>query len=92
MMVTYNLSERDQAPLLDACADQGKAVLIKKALASGHLDQLPGGSGSDNADPVAASMEFVFGHRATTSAVIGTITPEHLRSNVAAAKHALDNS
>ncbi len=92
LMVTYNLSERDQAPLLDACADQGKAVLIKKALASGHLDQLPDSSGREEADPVAASMEFVFGHRGTTAAVIGTITPDHLRSNVAAAKNALEKS
>ena len=88
LMVTYNLSEQDQAPLLDACADCGKGVLIKKALASGHLDRLPGG-GSGGEDPVAASMKFVLSHPATTAAVIGTITPRHLRSNVEAARRAL---
>lgn len=84
LMVTYNLQERDQAPLLDACSDQGKGVLIKKALASGHLDSL-----SEQGDPVLASMKFVLGHAATTAAIIGTITPDHLRSNVAAARQAL---
>ena len=89
LMVTYNLAERDQSPVLDACADSGKGVLIKKALASGHLDSLPGGANNTEADPVAASMELVLGHPATTAAVVGTITPGHLRNNVDAALRAL---
>ena len=89
LMVTYNLSEQDQAPLLDACAASGKGVLIKKALASGHLERLPGDADTRGQDPVTASMAFVLGHPATTAAVIGTITPEHLRSNVEAARRAL---
>ncbi len=89
LMVTYNLSERDQVPLLDACAAQGKGALIKKALASGHLDNLPKGDDGGDLDPVTASMELVFGHPGTTAAVIGTITPDHLTSNVEAARKAL---
>jgi aryl-alcohol dehydrogenase-like predicted oxidoreductase len=89
LMVTYNLSERDQAPLLDACAESGKGVLIKKALASGHLDRLPDDANPPGEDPVVTSMKFVLGHPGTTAAVIGTITPEHLRSNVEAAHRAL---
>jgi len=84
LMVTYNLSERDQEPLLDRCAERSKGVLIKKALASGHLDSLSKGE-----DAVLASLKCVLGHPATTSAVIGTITPAHLRSNIEAARLAL---
>ena len=75
--------------MLDACADSGKGVLIKKALASGHLDRLAGDPDNRAQDPVAASLQFVLGHPATTAAVIGTITPTHLRRNVEAARRAL---
>ena len=36
-MVTYNLSEQAERPVLDYAAEHGKAILVKKALASGHL-------------------------------------------------------
>ena len=86
MMITYNPVETDQAPLLDACADTGTGVLIKKALASGHLNQL-----GDNADPVETAMAFALDHPATTAAVVGTITPANLERNVAAARRAVGN-
>lgn len=78
VMLTYNLGWRTEEPVLEACARQGKGTLIKKALASGHL--------ADTEDPVAASMALVLGHPATGSAVVGTINPEHLAANVAAAR------
>ena len=86
MMITYNPVETDQAPLLDACADTGTGVLIKKALASGHLNQL-----GDNADRVETAMAFALDHPATTAAVVGTITPANLERNVAAARRAVGN-
>lgn len=75
-MVTYNLNEQAEKPVLDCAAEQGKGILIKKALASGHacLD--------NGQDPVRASFELVFGHPGVTSAVVGTINPAHLRHNV----------
>lgn len=75
-MVTYNLNEQAEKPVLDYAAEQGKGILIKKALASGHicLDQ--------GRDPVRTSFELVFGHPGVTSAVVGTINPVHLRQNV----------
>jgi aryl-alcohol dehydrogenase-like predicted oxidoreductase len=79
VMLTYNLAEQQEAPVLDACAKLGKGALIKKALASGHL-----ADGVD--DPITASMELVFGHAGTGAAIIGTITPAHLATNVAAAR------
>jgi aryl-alcohol dehydrogenase-like predicted oxidoreductase len=85
VMLTYNLAEREDAAVLDECRRLGRGALIKKALASGHLAR-------DCADPLAATMELVFGHPGTTSAIIGTITPAHLDANVAAARAALERA
>jgi hypothetical protein len=81
-MLTYNLEQQDERAVLDACAQQDCGALIKKALASGHLLV-------DGEDQLQASMDLVFAHPATSAAIIGTIDPEHLRANVAAARRAL---
>ena len=81
-MVTWNLNEHGEREVLDFARDSGKSILVKKALASGHLC----GSGED---PVQKSMDFVFSHSGVTSAVLGTINPDHMRQNVAAVKAAL---
>jgi aryl-alcohol dehydrogenase-like predicted oxidoreductase len=73
VMVTYNLSEQTDLPTLDYCRDNGKGVLIKKALASGH--QCEG-------DAIAEAFRLIFGHAGTGSAIVGTINPAHLRDNV----------
>ncbi|WP_455230097.1 aldo/keto reductase [Geopseudomonas aromaticivorans] len=75
-MVTYNLAEQSEKPVLDYAAAHGKGILIKKALASGHAC-LAG------EDPVRASFELIFAHPAVSSAIVGTITPAHLAHNVA---------
>ncbi|MGH8435537.1 MAG: aldo/keto reductase [Pseudomonas sp.] len=75
-MVTYNLNEQDQRPVLDYAASHGKGILLKKALASGHVCLEPG------IDPVRASFELIFAHPAVTSAIVGTINPLHLSHNV----------
>ncbi|HEX5842373.1 MAG TPA: aldo/keto reductase, partial [Pseudomonas sp.] len=79
-MVTYNLSEQGELPVLDHAEQHGKGILIKKALASGHACLAPG------EDPVRASFELIFAHPAVTSAIVGTINPEHLTQNVAIAE------
>ena len=53
-MVTYNLNEQGEKPVLDYAAEHGKAILVKKALASGHVCLSPG------VDPVQASFELLF--------------------------------
>jgi len=83
LMLTYNLAEQEQLPVLDACVQHGCGVLIKKALASGHLD-------GAQTDPVQASMDRVFSHPATSSAVVGTINPVHLAANAAAARRSVE--
>lgn len=78
-MVTYNLNEQSEKPVLDYAARHGKAILVKKALASGHVCLSPG------VDPVQASFELLFDHPGVASAIVGTINPLHLAHNVATA-------
>lgn len=78
-MVTYNLNEQRERPVLDYAARHGKAILVKKALASGHVCLSPG------VDPVQASFELLFAHPGVASAIVGTINPLHLAHNVATA-------
>ncbi len=85
-MVTYNLNEQSERPVLDYAAAHGKGILIKKALASGHACLAPG------EDPVRKSFELIFGHPGTTSAIIGTINPVHLAHNVRTAAAVLAQS
>jgi len=78
-MVTYNLAEQAEKPVLDYAAAHAKGILIKKALASGHACLAAG------VDPVRASFELLFGHPGVSSAIVGTINPLHLAHNVATA-------
>lgn len=78
-MVTYNLAEQGEQAVIEYAAAHGKAILIKKALASGHACLASG------QDPVRASFELVFGQPGVTSAIVGTINPQHLAANVATA-------
>ena len=76
-MVTYNLAQREELPLLERAAELDKGIFIKKAFASGHVQH-------DNTqqDPISASFELIFSQPSVTSAVIGTINPRHLCDNV----------
>lgn len=85
VMVTYNPWQREEEPVLDAAAESGTTVFLKKALGSGWFERSGVDSSSDatptSEDPVEASLRFVFSHPATTCAVVGTINPEHLVHN-----------
>jgi len=83
-MVTYNLNQHDEKPVLDYAAENAKGILIKKALASGHICL------EDGQDPVSASFDFIFSRPGATSAIVGTINPEHLKQNVMAAIAAIE--
>ena len=72
-MVTYNQDYRDEEAVLDYAATHNKGTLIKKALASGHA-----------ANPEDA-IRFALSHEGAGSLIIGTINPNHLKANVAAA-------
>ncbi len=71
-MITLNQDDTSQAELIARCQEQNKAVVIKKALASGH-----------SVDP-ATALRFVNHYPGVTSTIVGTINPEHLLANVRA--------
>lgn len=80
VMASYNPIYTDELAVLEAAAAQNRAVLIKKAFASGHLDKL----GSKN--PVEHALAFIFAQAGVCSVVLGTLNPQHLRENVAIAQ------
>ena len=77
VMVTYNLSQREELPVIRAARAAGKGVLIKKSLLSGHLDQ------TAESDPVRTSLELIYAESGVSSVVVGTLNPDHLRANAA---------
>ena len=72
VMATYNPEYLDEKPVLDYAAQIGKSVLLKKVLSSGHNSN------------TKEAFRFCFNHPAVTSAIVGTINPEHLKENVKA--------
>lgn len=72
LMATYNPGYTAEVPLIAAAAGQGKGVLVKKALASGHA-----------ADP-AAALKAAATLPGVCSIVVGTLSPANLRANAAA--------
>lgn len=82
-MVTWNLNEQSEQGVLDYAKEHSKAIIVKKALASGHLCV-------EGQDSIQACMDFVFSHAGVSAAVLGTINPDHLRHNVRAVMQALE--
>lgn len=87
VMACYNPAYGDEKAVLDYAAAHDGGVLLKKALASGHVDTLVDGLGGD--DPVQSAMDFAFGHAGTDAIILGTINPNHMRDNVRACMQAL---
>lgn len=83
VMVTWNLDYDDELPVIDFCQRENKGVLIKKALASGHINT------RQDEDVLSKSFEMIFGHPGVTSVIIGTINPQHLAENVEKANAAI---
>ncbi|PIQ42952.1 MAG: aldo/keto reductase [Gammaproteobacteria bacterium CG11_big_fil_rev_8_21_14_0_20_46_22] len=77
-MITLNPFDRECESLLPLAERLGKAVLIKKAFASGHAY-----AGDQRLTP-AEIFQFLSAFSAITSVIVGTINPAHLRSNVRA--------
>lgn len=78
VMLTYNLEQQDQE-VVDYAQQQGKGVLVKKGLMSGHVHQ-------QGKDLVEQSMRLIFAQPAIGSMIVGTINPQHLSQNVKLAK------
>lgn len=66
-MVTYNAMALDEKPIIDLAFKKNKGILIKKALASGHLNKI---------------ADFIFQTPGVSSVIIGTLSPAHLQEHV----------
>ena len=76
VMVTYNPFSPEEKPVIQHAHQHNKAIFIKKALASGHLEKL----GSN--DPVQHAMDFIFQEAGVTSVILGTLNKAHLTHNI----------
>lgn len=76
VMVTYNPVCTTEKSVIDHAYEKNKGIFIKKALASGHLNQI------SSQNPVQTAMEFIFKEPGVTSVILGTLNPKHLREVV----------
>lgn len=81
-MVSYTPLYKDKKPVLDFAEKNNKVILLKKALASGHIEKL-------GENPLESALRFAFSHPATHGVIIGTINPQHLHENVRTAQKIL---
>lgn len=80
VMVTYNPMDTAEQLVIAHAHKKNKGVLIKKALASGHLQKI-----SEN-DPIQEAMYFIFQQPGVSSIVLGTLNKAHLTYNVKCAE------
>jgi aryl-alcohol dehydrogenase-like predicted oxidoreductase len=78
VMVAYSAEYRAEQAVIERALELNKGVLIKKGLGSGSLAGGRSRSLEENLRPVLALP-------GVSSLIVGTINPEHLRENVAAA-------
>lgn len=69
IMVEYHLNDRSHEPVIAEAAERGIGVVVKKGLASGHL----------NAEE---ALRFVLGNRSVSSLVVGGLNMRHMQHNV----------
>jgi len=93
VMLEYTPAHRAGGVAIDAARLRGAAVLVKKALGSGHIADLmprmPPDIRATTSDPVEAALRFTLCRQGVSSVIIGTASPDHLRANIAAADRAL---
>lgn len=75
-MVTYNPIHTEEQPVISYAEKLNKGILIKKALASGHLNTFM------HPNPVQHSLDFIFKEPGVGSVIIGTLNPMHLEEAV----------
>ena len=73
VMATYNLQDTHEKPIFEKAAELGKAMLVKKAFASGHLH---------TEKSALETFQQIFSMSAVGSIVIGTYNSNHLEENV----------
>lgn len=75
VMLTYSLRAQSDLPAIRRASEIKTGVLIKKALDSGHLGEAS----------AADALRHVLREPGVSSIVVGTINPDHIKSNVRAA-------
>ena len=70
LMLTFNLQDRSQLPVIQGAAERGLGVLLKKVLASGHSQE-----------PARSLIEAV-SLPGVHSVVTGTLSTQHLQENI----------
>lgn len=84
VMATYNPLETKEQPVIEYAYQKKKGVLIKKALASGHIKQF-----TYDQHPIEKSMNFILKEQGVSSIVIGTLNIHHLEEVIGFANNAL---
>ena len=79
VMATYNLETDAELPVIERALELNKGVVIKKGLQSGHTDS------------VEDAFRHVLMQPGVSSMIVGTINPDHLRSNVEACNRVIIN-
>lgn len=82
-MVMCNPIYDEEIPVINHAHAMNKGIMVKKALASGHVDKL------NTTDPIQAAMDYIFGQQGVHSIIIGTLNLKHITANVEAAIKAL---
>lgn len=73
IMVTLNLQDASNIPVIRCAKENNKGILIKKGLESGHVIKNSG---------IKESFTNIFEQRGVSSLIVGTIDPLHLESNL----------
>lgn len=74
VMLAYNANSTDERAVIDYAREKGKAVLVKKGLASGHV----------GAEEAARNIRFVTGTAGVTGMVFGSISEKNILANARA--------
>jgi aryl-alcohol dehydrogenase-like predicted oxidoreductase len=86
LMVTYAQDSDDDKAVLDNAHQHGRGILLKKVLDSGHICH----DAASTENPLARAFAHAYAHPSHPSAIIGTLNPDHLRTNIRLACDALN--
>lgn len=75
-MVTFNPTAEEERTVIRHAEKNNKGILIKKALASGHIAH------NNHQDTVQQAFDFILQEKGVSSIIVGTINPQHLEQNV----------
>ncbi len=73
VMLAYNAAHTEEKPVIDYARERGRAVLVKKGLASGHVGTLGG---------LAHNIQTVTNTPGVTSLVFGSLNPANILANI----------